>query len=203
MNVKIYVEGGGDRREPKARCREGFKAFFQETDLAGQMPEVIPCGGRTIAFDRFRSAFANAADNDFIVLLVDSEAPVASTTGPWLHLKNRVGDEWEKPTGATDDNAHLMVQCMEAWFLADKEALAGYFGNGFKMNSLPSRLEIEAIPKSDIEKGLKMATRQCTKGRYDKGSHSFGILAELNPGKVTQASPHARRLIDTLLDRTS
>ena len=151
---------------------------------------------------RFRSALSAASENDFIVLLVDSEAQVARNTGPWLHLKNRVGDEWERPADATDDNAHLMVQCMEAWFLADKEALAGYFGGGFNPNSLPGRSEVEEVSKSAIEEGLKMASRECKKGRYDKGSHSFGILAELDPGKVTEASPHAKRLIDTLLNRT-
>ena len=203
MNVKIYVEGGGDSGELKGRCREGFKAFFQKTDLGGQMPKVIACGSRTKAFDKFRSALSAASDNDFIVLLVDSEAPVARNTGPWLHLKNRVGDEWEKPADATDDNAHLMVQCMEAWFLADKEALAEYFGGGFNPNSLPSRPEVEEVSKSTIEEGLKMASRECKKGRYDKGSHSFGILAELDPDKVTGASPHAKRFINTLLNKTS
>ena len=34
--------------------------------------------------------------------------------------------------GATDEQAHLMVQCMEAWFLADRETLAAVFGRGLK-----------------------------------------------------------------------
>ena len=101
-------------------------------------------------------------------------------------MENR--EDWDKHSEATDENAHLMVQCMEAWFLADKNALANYYGKGFNENSLPRRIEIEQVPKSDIEEGLKMATRQCTKGRYDKGSHSFAILAELNPEKVIAAS---------------
>ena len=203
VNVKIYVEGGGDRGELKTRCRQDFTAFFRNTGLEDRMPRVIACGSRETAFDKFRSAFAKAADNDFIVLLVDSEVPVARNTGPWLHLKRRVEDKWVKPPDATDDNAHLMVQCMEAWFLADKEALAKYFGAGFNENSLPGRLETEAVPKSDIEKGLKSATRKCKKGQYDKGSHSFRILAELNPDKVTGASPYAKRFISTLLNKTS
>ena len=165
------------------------------------MPRVIVCGSRENAFDKFRSAFAKAADSDFIALLVDSEAPVARNTGTWLHLKNR--DNWDQPARATDDNAHLMVQCMEAWFLADTDALVQYFGDGFRINSLPGHSEIEAVSKSDIETGLKMATRQCRKGQYDKRRHSFAILAELNPGKVTNASPHAGRFVTTLLNKTS
>ena len=102
-----------------------------------------------------------------------------------------------------DENAHLMVQFMEAWFLADRDALASYFGNGFNENPLPRQVEVEHVSKLDIERGLNTATGQCKRGRYHKGRHSFAILAELNPRKVTDASPHAKRLIDTLLNRTS
>ena len=201
MTIKVYVEGGGETRQLKTKCRQGFSDFFRKTGLEGRMPEVIACGGREKAFDKFRAGFTRATDNVFIVLLVDSEDSVAENTGPWLHLENR--DNWDKPADATDENAHLMVQCMETWFLADKDALAGYFGDDFNMNSLPGRLEVEAISKSDIEAGLKAATRQCKKGQYDKGSHSFGILTELDPDKVTSGSPHAKRLISTLLKKTS
>lgn len=201
MNVTIYVEGGGDRGELKTRCRQGFSAFLRKTGLEGRMPKIIACGSRQATLDKFRSAFAAAVDVDFVVLLVDSESPVVRNTGPWQHLKGR--DDWDRPAGAMDENAHLMVQCMEAWFLADEAALAGYFGAGFNPNSLPGRPEIEEVSKSEVEQGLKMASRNCKKGRYTKGSHSFGILAELDPDKVTGASPHAKRLISTLLNKTS
>ena len=202
MNVKVYVEGGGEGRELKAKCRRGFSTFFRKANLAGRMPRVIACGSRRKTFDNGRAALAKAADNDFIVLLVDSEAPVAMGAGPWLHLKNR--DHWDRPAGAADDNAHLMVQCMEAWFLADTGALAGYFGGGFNHNALPGRPDVENISKRDLKNGLKNATKQCNpKGKYHKGRHSFAILAELDPEKVTAASPHAKRLVKTLLDKSS
>ena len=169
--------------------------------LEGGLPRVFACGSRQQAYKDFFHALDTAHNGEFIVLLVDSESSVAEGAEPWLHLENR--DNWDKPAGAMDENAHPMVQCMEAWFLADKEALAGYFGDDFNMNSLPGRLEVEAISKSDIEAGLKAATRQCKKGQYDKGSHSFGILAELDPDKVTEASPQAKRFINTLLKKTS
>ncbi len=201
MNLRVYVEGGGDRGELKARCRQGFTAFFQKAGFKDRMPRIIACGSRAKALDKFSSAFGKAMDDDFIVLLVDSEGPVAASSGSLFHLEK--GGGWNKPAGATDDNAHLMVQCMEAWFLADKEALAGYFGDDFSINSLPRRLEVEAISTSDIEAGLKTATRRCKKGQYDKGNHSFQILAGLSPRKVTEASPHARRFIGILMSKTS
>ena len=197
VNAKIYVEGGGEGRELKAKCRRGFSTFFRKASLAGRMPRVIACGGRQKTFDKCCTALAKATDNDFIVLLVDSEAPVAMGAGPWLHLKNR--DNWDKPAGATDANAHLMVQCMEAWFLADKDVLERYFGGGFNRKALPGQPDVEDISKSDLDNGLKRATRRSEpKGPYHKGRHSFAILAELDPEKVIAASPHAKRLVAVL-----
>ena len=92
-----------------------------------------------------------------------------------------------------------MVQCMEAWFLADRAALAGYFGNGFSDNSLPRRAKVEEVSKQDLERGLNAATRNSRpKGAYHKGRDSFAILAELDPDNVAGVSPHAKRFLDTL-----
>jgi hypothetical protein len=38
-----------------------------------------------------------------------------------------------------------MVQCMEAWFLADEGALAGFFGDGFNRGALPRRPDVENV----------------------------------------------------------
>ena len=95
-----------------------------------------------------------------------------------------------------------MVQCMEAWFLADRDTLAQFFGDGFNANPLPNRPDVENIPKSDLYDALKGATQASSKGKYGKGPHSFDLLAKLNPQKVVDASPHARRLVDTLLSKS-
>ena len=197
MTVKVYVEGGGDGRELRARCRRGFSSFFEKAGLVGRMPQVIACGGRQSAYEKFRAALAAANDRGFLVLLVDGEGPVEEGFGPWLHLRNR--DGWSKPDGATDENAHLMVQLMEAWFLADKDRVEAFFGRGFNRNALPGNQNIEEVAKPDVLDGLRNATRQCQpKGEYGKGRHSFEILSEIDPSKVQAASPHAERLIDTL-----
>ena len=196
VKVRVYVEGGGNSRELRARCRRGFSSFFEKANLVGRMPRVIACGGRQAAFEDFRTALHSSKEQEFIVLLVDSEDPVADGSGPWLHLRTR--DGWQMPDEATDENAHLMVQCMEAWFLADKNGLAAYFGHGFNRNALPGRPEIEDVAKDDVLVGLKNATRQCKKGGYGKGRHSFDILGQINPANVIAASPHARRLVQTM-----
>ena len=93
---------------------------------------------------------------------------------------------------------------MEAWFLADRAALARYFGDGFSENSLPRRTDVEEVSKQDLDRGLNTATRHSKpKGAYRKGRDSFAILADLDPDKVANASPHAKRFLETLRAWTS
>ena len=201
MKVKVYVEGGGDSKDLRARCRRGFSSFFEKAGLAGRMPRIIACGGRGSAFDRFRTALGARRDDEFIVLLVDSEGPVAEGSGTWEHLAGR--DGWDTPADAADEHAHLMVQCMEAWFLPDRDCLAAFFGHGFNRNLLPAMREIEEVAKNDVLVGLRNATRQSRKGEYGKGSHSFDILERIDPAKVLAVSPHAECLIGTLREKAS
>jgi len=87
---------------------------------------------------------------------------------------------------------------MEAWFHADRDVLQEYDGASFNENALSRRASIEEIPKSDLFDGLKRATKDCQKGEYSKGQHSFELLARTDPSKVRDASPHAKRLLDAL-----
>ena len=201
MTVSLYVEGGGDANPLRRRCREGFREFLLKSPLKQRMPRVIACGGRQKAYDKFRDALAHAKEGEFIALLVDSEAAV--TEKPWLHLRHRQGDQWERPKGADDRNVHLMVQVMESWFLADRDALSTYFGQKFNANALPAQQDIENVSKEDVLRGLAKATRFCARGRYNKGDHSFGILARICTDKVLSAAPHAARLIETLERETA
>lgn len=87
---------------------------------------------------------------------------------------------------------------MESWFLADKETLMTYYGPKFYPNALSNNPNIENISKQDVLKCLENATKGTKRGKYNKGSHSFEILAQIDPEKVQQASPYAKRLIATL-----
>ena len=198
VSIKVFVEGGGNgNKSLKTACRKGFNEFFNKAGLEERVPRTMVCGSRNNAFDDFCTAMDNTGDNDFPILLVDSEDPVSLGDAPWLHLKER--DGWVKPTGATDDQAHLMVQCMEAWFMADKDCVERFFGQGFKRNLLPSQTDIESIPKDDLFDKITNATRNTvTMGKYGKGAHSFELLALIDPQLVQDASPHAKRLLETL-----
>lgn len=129
------------------------------------------------------------------MLLVDAEGPVAAA-GPWEHLCAQ--DGWARPQGARDEQCHLMVQCMESWFMADRRSLAVYFGSGFRESALPGNTAVEAIPKADLLGGLDQAARTTSKGRYSKGEHAFQLLAIVDPSQVTAASPWARRFVEAL-----
>ena len=198
MRVKIYVEGGGDANALKRECRRGFSEFFRRAGLEGRMPRIVACGSRDDTFDDYRTALQSNSGDQFIILLVDSEEGVATSDGPWQHVLKR--DGWTRPARAEDESLCLMVQCMEAWFVADRDCLKAYYGQGFNVLKLPRRPEVESIAKADLYAALDRATQNCTKGRYGrgKGRHSFGILATADPDKVAAASPHARRLLQTL-----
>ncbi|MGO4879493.1 MAG: DUF4276 family protein [Bryobacteraceae bacterium] len=133
----------------------------------------------------------------FSILLVDSEEPVVGSSR-WEHVRLRPGDGWARPEGTSEDQVHLMVQAMEAWFHADKDALRDYYGQGFRIAGLSQRTDIEQIPKADLFAGLQRATKDCQKGEYAKGEDSFQILARIDPAKVRASSPFAEKLLRVL-----
>jgi hypothetical protein len=202
--VKVFVEGGGDRRALESECRAGFTAFITRTGMKNR-PRVVACGSRRNAYESFCTAIKNGEE---AFLLIDSEDAVNAqyqqglpdTWQPWAHLKDRVGDEWDKPAGAADTQCHLMVQVMESWFLADRDALKAFFGQGFNENALPAvNNATEGIAKQQVYDTLAQATSHCkTKAAYGKGEHSFKLLTKIDPAKVTQASPWAKRFVDEL-----
>ncbi len=94
-----------------------------------------------------------------------------------------------------------MVQCMETWLVADVETLVAYFKQGFNRNPLPRNQDLESVAKADILKALANATRPLKKNAYDKGQHSFALLALIDPDQVRQHCSHADRFIAFLLNR--
>ena len=148
MEIAIYFEGGGDSAENKAKLRQGMNAFLKPlVDLARQRRSrwsVTSCGGRGQAWDAFNDALEKEPGK-FNVLLVDSEGTV--TALPRAHLQQRDGWNLE---GAPEEQVHLMAQCMETWFVADPDALAEYYDQGFNRNALPRRENLEDEPKTQI-----------------------------------------------------
>ena len=198
--IRIYIEGGGDSKDTKAFFREGFSAFLKDlVSLARDRRvrwQLVTCGPRNAAFDAFNTS-VRQNPQAFNVLLVDSEAPVA--TAPWAHLRLR--DRWESGN-LGDDHCHLMVQAMESWFISDVDALAKFYGEGFYRNSIPNTANVEQIPKDNLEPALKAATRNTqTKGEYQKLRHASKLLALVTPAVVRRASGHCDRLFTVLASK--
>ena len=189
MSVSIYVEGGGGTL--KAACRRGFRSFIERAGVA-VAPNVVPCGSRGDAYRSFRKALDTGAN---ALLLVDAEGPVTAQ-GAWQHLKD--SDNWDRPVNATDGQCHMMVQAMESWFLADPDALASFYGQGFNQSALPRNRNIEEVSKQDALDGLDRAARGTGRRGYSKGPASYEILERLDPAKVRSASPFAERFVQAL-----
>lgn len=89
MRVKLYIEGGGDRSSLHIKCREGFRKLLERAGFQDRMPSTKACGNRSAAYDDFKTALHGARDDDYPVLLVDSEGPVSQP--PWQHLRSVMG----------------------------------------------------------------------------------------------------------------
>ena len=195
MSAILYIEGGGDNRRLGAQFRKGWNAFFTRAGLGGRMPRVIRGGSRQETFGRFTTALGDSKVGTVPLLLVDSESRVVEANSVWQHLKKR--DCWVQPKGAGDDQAFLMSQVMETWFLADRKALRGFFGAKFAENAIKAWPKLEEVPKNTVLDVLRKATVKCSK-QYRKGKISFELLAQIDPDLVEGACPHARSLLDQL-----
>ncbi|MEG4342536.1 DUF4276 family protein [Microcoleus sp. A003_D6] len=197
--IRIYIEGGGDGKNTKSLLRQGFSSFFKELVQVARSNQIkwnmIVCGSRNNAFRDFKNALADYP-KAFVILLVDSEAPVVKQS-PWEHLKWR--DNWDSPAGVDETHCYLMVQTMEAWFMADIDTLKRFYGQGFKENAIPRKSNVETIEKDLLERSLKAASCDTkSKGEYQKIQHASKLLEKLDVGKVRKASSECDRLFTTL-----
>jgi len=87
---------------------------------------------------------------------------------------------------------------MESWFLADRQVVAAYYGQGFLLNSLPGQADIEVIAKDDVFSRLEHASSGTQKGEYHKTAHGFDLLELIHPDRVRAASAHANHLFEVL-----
>ena len=195
-SIGIYMEGGGDSKNGRAALRMGMDEFLGSAKSRARALSwrwKLACwGGRAAAFQRFRTAIKKN-EHDLTLLLVDAEAPVFKPAKQ--HLADR--DKWDTRF-ASGSNFHLMAQTMETWMVADPDALAEYYGDGFRRTALPRSQDLESVPKKEIERSLERATRSTKKGRYHKIHHASALLTRLNADSVRARCFHCGRLLQTL-----
>ena len=195
-SITIVMEGGGETAQGRAAIRQGMDRLLG--DLKQQAREqsvrwkLVPWGSREQAYKRFRAA-VQRAEADVVVLLVDSEGPVAAT--PEQHLADR--DGWQLGFAAAD-TVHLMVQSMETWIVADSAALAAYYGSAFRSTALPTHSDLEAGDRTVVGAALKRATQATVKREYHKIRDGGRLLGLIDPAVVARACPSCAALFDAI-----
>lgn len=198
----MYVEGGGNNKSLRSRCREAFSRFLELPTLRGRRPKLVACGSRQDAYSDFCAALSSG-DGETCLLLVDAEDVISNSASPWQHVQNRPGDNWRRPAGAQDEQLHFMAVCMESWLIADPDALAKYYGTGFNRGSLPTAANLEAVRKEDVLSALAQATQDTGKGKYSKGRFSFEALQAIDVSKVAERMTYCQRFVRHLNDLAS
>lgn len=178
--------------------RRAWQIFFSKAGVDGQMLDIAVGGGQQEAFALFSSQLdrymKDNATEPKPLLLLDSEEPVADGHTVWEHLGTRNQHRFQQPPEAHDDSAHMMVQAMETWFIADPPALQRFFDSSLDASVFRNSSPLEAILKEDALDMLRRATLRCRR-HYSKGRRSYGILAEIDPQTVAAACPHADQLL--------
>ena len=122
------------------------------------------------------TACAARKAKDVVLSLVDSEDLPAAGHFSWQHLRARQEDRWEKPVGAGDEDAFLMIALMETWIIADEAALWILFKRNFRDGQISQWPNLEKVPKEAVYQALKAATLD----RYEKGQKSFALLGSVD-----------------------
>jgi hypothetical protein len=169
--IRIYFEGDKS-------LKAGFDAFFGEIrERAGAAQcklWIVATGGTPERDFDIATRKHPAAWN---ILLRDSEGPWNRELSTALCAKHG----WPRPQA---DSIFWMVEIMESWFHADKNALEDYYKSGFRKAALKANPNVEEISKRDVIEGLNAATKDTTEGKYHKTKHA-GSTA------VDQARPGA------------
>jgi hypothetical protein len=203
--IVVFVEGGGHSATLQAELRVGFDALFrsEKTKASEKRASLrfICCGGRQEAYDAFIDSL-NRRQKKVSALLVDSETSIVPASAESAadakirveHLRQKSGsdgrdqgDGWPL-FNVEPERVHLMVQCMEAWIVADPEALASMYKQKFHAQKLPARRNLEDESKADVYKKLNEATE----GQYTKIKDASKLLASIKPEKVASRCPRFR-----------
>jgi len=186
--IRIYYEGD-------AQLKPGFAEFFRELS---EKARARKCRLRLIsskgtACGDFGKAIETHTEA-WNILLMDSEKPYAPNFSVALCKR----EHWDKSHA---DSIFWMVEMMESWFHADKDALEFFYGVGFRRKALKANPQVEQIAKKDLKTGLQSATKDTARGNYfdHKTSHGPKILACIDPLRVRKAAPNCRALFEAVL----
>src|ERR1039458_4047942 len=189
--IRIYFEGDKG-------LKPGFHAFFKDLRECARKRRcklnLVASGSGAAACRDFGIALSEHS-SAWNILLRDSEGPFSDQLSRALCKEGK----WKSSYSAS---IFWMVEMMESWFHADKVSLAKFYGaDDFKRNALKPNLNVEEIPKRDLEAGLRGATKNTQKGNYydHKTEHGAALLAMIDPTLVRNAAPNCDRLFTAVL----
>ena len=181
--------------------RPGFHKLFE--------PHLERARQRRIRFNLIAGGSRAEAVKDFLrscklrphhinVLLIDSEDPVFDTTVAIRSLRNQ--SYWDEGVDCEDNQINLMVQSMEAWFIADRQAFTHHFGQDFNLNALPSPQDAESVAPDDLTNAIRGALRYVSRRKrgYDKVTDGVKLLQLIDHAAVSKHCRHFKRLMDYL-----
>jgi hypothetical protein len=187
--IRLYIEGGGNSHS-RNRLRRAFRAFLEKGDKLfkdrSASLRIIFSGSKTATYENFRDSLTDSPQA-LNLLLVDSDGPKQLSQNCWHYLG------WDS-LNADESQCHLMVQEMEAWFLADIEALKKLYGN---------KLDAKAVSNVEQAANPKELLKKYTRDNYDVIFHAASLLESIDVAKVRQAAPHCDRLFKTLTEKMS
>jgi hypothetical protein len=188
MEIRIYFEGS-------KLLKSGFDSFFYELQAAARQAgvgfEVFAAKDGPRDYGKAMRSHPSAWN----ILLKDSEQ--AMPTDP-RQICERHGID-----SGLVGSVFWMVELMEAWFLADGDALAAYYGNGFQRTAIRDTADVERVPKAEVMERLKRATRNTTKGQYHKVRHAPYLLEKLDNQRVQDRSNQCRLLFSSVRAKLS
>lgn len=184
MEIRIYFEG-------KSTLRAGFEALFSELNTAAREAESrIQFVSAKNGLSDYRKA-ERTHPQSWNILLKDSEQSMPERPVD-LCAKHGIHPQLV-------DHVFWMVELMEAWFLADPEALADYYGERFNRDTIGNPTDVEQVAKTEVLRQLKHATRNTTKGEYHKIKHAPYLLEKLNSHLVRDRARHFRQLSESVI----
>ncbi len=184
LRPTVYLEGGGDTASQQKSYRVGF------AKMIANKATVVACGGNVRTQEKFSEH--QPAKGETVLLLVDSELPVAEADTALGHLQRTM--EWSWPTWVQEAQVHLMATTIETWISCDPEVLAKYFGSAFNPSKLVATVPIESAEKEIVLAKLKAATAGGRNGGYTKfPKHVADLLALLDPTKIAEKAPRFAR----------
>jgi len=185
--VRLYAEGGGNS-ESRKKLRKSFRAFLEKGEerikRESARLRIVFCGSKSSTYDDFKNGSSDH-QQAFNVLLVDSDGPKELSQNCWQYLG------WNAP-GTDESHCHLMVQEMEAWFLADIETLKTFYGGKLNEKAIRNpKVEEIASPKEVLKKACQ--------DTYHEIDHAVSLLERVDVAKVRKAAPHCNRLFEALV----